>query len=147
MTLAHPHLAVMGRVKTRLELGGDGGAPIFTRYPDDNRQEPATGPWLFANLVEGNREPITIGEPALARSPAFLYLDFYRAPLGKGVSDLLALAERGRVAFQRVTLATPGTAQVRFETPEFGAGGSSGQREGKWWRVQLVCPFYVDDQD
>lgn len=147
MTLSHPHLAIMARVNARLELGGDGGAPIFTRYPDDNRETPETGPWLLATIVEGSRETITIGEPALSRTPAFLYLDFYRAPLSQGVADLLALAERGRVAFQRVTLTTPGTAQVRFETPEFGAGGSSGQRQGKWWRVQLVCPFYVDDQD
>lgn len=146
MTLTSVHAAIVDRFKTLLELGGDGGAAIPTRYPNDSREEPATGLWALVTVRDGARDQLTIAPGIRSRTEGSrLYVDLYDEK-GIGTKTLTDAAQRVLAAFQRVPL-TSGTTEIVFETPGYGAGGSAGQREGKWWRVQVTCPFHVDDED
>jgi len=146
VTLTAVNQAILGRFKSLLELGGDGGAALATRYPNDPRAEPDTGPWALVTLREGVREQLTIAPPIRSRTDGSrLYVDLYDE-IGIGTKPLTDTAQRVLAAFQRQALVS-GTTEIVFETPGYGAGGSAGQREGKWWRVQVTCPFHVDDED
>ena len=147
MTLTTVNQQILGRFKTLIETGGDGGSAVFTLYPNvPTRDEPTTDPWALVTLREGSREQITLAPSVVSRTDACrLYVDLYGSA-GKGTKALTDLAQRVLAAFQRVTLTT-GTTDIVFETPGYGAGGSGGERQGDEWRVQLVCPYRVDDRD
>lgn len=143
--------AIRGRFKTLLETGGDGGAALFTVYPNSGRVEPDTGPWANVAIRETTRDQATIGAP-VNRSRTFgtLFVDLFTDAASDssgnpGTKALTDIAERVRVAFQRVTLTVSAAVTVTFRTPQLGAGGSTGSRQGKWWRIQVACPFYSDD--
>lgn len=129
---------IRSRFSTRIEFGGDGGAPIPTRYPNDNRDEPDTGTWARVTIREGEREQADIGAALVrSRTVGVLFVELF-GDVNAGTKALSDLAGRVGSAFQRTDVAG-----VAFKTPTF----NSGERSGTWWRVLVKIPFYFDDTD
>ncbi len=130
---------IRGRFKAQIELGGDGGAAIATRYQNDaNRTEPDTGVWARVTVLEADRNQADIGA-ALVRSRTVgqLVVQLFQ-PLGQGTKTLSTLACRVGAVFDRKSVSG-----VQFKTAKF----SSGERDEGWWRVLVKVPFYFDDTD
>lgn len=134
--------AIRSRFSALIELGGDGGAPVATLYPNDNRVEPDTGPWARVTIREGERVQADLGATTIrSRTVGVLFVELYDE-IAIGTRALTDLAGRVATAFQRVT-----ASGVTYKTPTLRAGGSTGERVGKWWRLLVAIPFYRDDFD
>lgn len=143
MTITTPFTTLWNTIRVRLNsqitTGGDGGSAVTTQWPNADFTEPSSGRWISVTLREGGRDAAQISAQSnRSRTTGVLFVECFD-DLGNGTANLGSLAERIRVAFDRWS-----TSGIQFRTCYL-PSGSGGDRQGKWWRILVACPFYADD--
>lgn len=141
------HHQLEERFNAQITLGGDGGSPVTTRFANDPSDPPTSGPWCRVTVRQANRDRAEIGQAAgspLHRTTGAVFVECF-VDHGVGSQAGLALADRVREAFQAQTI-TSGSNSITLRAPYL-QNGSAGDRQGPWWRLTVVCPFFADDME
>ncbi|MBX3380110.1 MAG: hypothetical protein KF805_08435 [Phycisphaeraceae bacterium] len=93
------------------------------------------GMWAVVSFIPGGAQQVEIA-PALVRRTGIAQVTLF-GPADVGDKDLLLLARDTERAFLNKKLN-----RVTFRTPDTTNRG----RDGKWWRLDVRCPLYWDEQ-
>lgn len=108
---------------------------VTVQYPNTEATPPAGGLWVNLAILPGQPQEIEVGEEGLYRTRGVLIASVLQ-PVDQGDSLLWVLVDKINLAFRAVSVPF-----VTLETPV----PDSARREGAYWRVDVVCPFYFDE--
>lgn len=118
------------RYKTLVE-DPEGLETVYDNAPDPHLDNE---PWSRFTLRFGASDLIEVGaRPTIRTNGVALVQLFHPVETGDGL--LLELADRVALVFRRITVSG-----VKFITPSIQNVG----RDGKWWQVNVSCPFRCD---
>lgn len=112
-------------------------ANVTTILDNEEAEPPVNGSWVKLSIVPGSSSQASLGSPGhdrhrdLGQLIAALY-----EPYGKGEGALLARADEIRGAL----LANSQADAVQLRTPQLVKVG----RAGKYWQMNVVCPWFAD---
>lgn len=142
MTLATLENAIESRFLSRITLGGDGGSPTTTQFPNLGivdgtgatlAEPPTSGLWFETSIRLASSAPLEIGNRAQELTVGLLHV-VIRADLGLGQSALRAAYDRIANNFRRIN-----AGGVDWLTP---APSINPHRDGSWWRRSIDCHFW-----
>jgi hypothetical protein len=108
---------------------------LVVRYDDDPRDTPADDVWMEVSVNFGTSEQIAIGVNQF-RNPGIFEAKI-KQPVGSGISKLLETADIVVGAFRTAIISN----SVNFQTPRVVNVG----RDGDNHQVNVICPFFVDE--
>lgn len=125
-------------VRTRFKTQVADAESLPTQYDNAQFAVPQTGAWATWSVIQADSLQASTGGGNGGERYRTLGLGEAQifTALEEGPQPALALADKVRAAFRRVT-----QSGVVFESPSLSVVG----REGKWWQVNVTCPFYADD--
>lgn len=95
--------------------------------------------WVRLTILFADSIQVSIGSPGAqrVRHPGQMIAQIF-SKIGEGTGTARELADKIRAAFSRVT-----ADGVTYRTPSI----VKVQRDadGKWWQINVVCPFYSDE--
>lgn len=114
---------------------------IPTQYDNqeegDDFEKPESGLWVRCSILPALPEQKDICETPRIETPGIVQFSVF-CPIGDGDKASTELADVIKNAFQLVTT----TDGFTYTIP----GISQGSRDGKWWKIDVRCPFTFDEQ-
>lgn len=105
-----------------------------THYDNAPFEAPDNALWCSVSVLFGETFKRGLGNPSLYRTPGVMVASLH-TPIETGDQALLSLADKIVRVFEAVT-----DQSVTFKTPSVQRVG----RTGKWWQINVTCPFYSD---
>jgi len=100
--------------------------------------------WCRASVLFGQSFQPTCGSAKHTRFPGILAVQVF-SPLEVGDKDALALADTIRGVFNLVTISEVVYGVVSIDRMGRDSGSSRQAGTGKWYQVNVFCPFYFDE--
>ena len=107
---------------------------VYVLYDNVEDGHPADTKWVRMSILDGEAFQSEIGASPKFRHPGIMEVQVF-VPVHEGDKTALTLADQIVTAFRRTTI----SGSVVFRTPSVLTVGSTG---GKWWQVNVTCPFY-----
>lgn len=104
-------------------------------WDNDEAATPDEGPWILFSVRLGDAVQTALGRSKRFRTPG-VAIAMIAVEAGTGEKQALQVADIIRTAFRSLT-----DEGVTYKTPTVRTIG----RSGKWWQVNVTCPFYSDD--
>lgn len=111
---------------------------VTVHYDNEPFESPGDSAWIRCHIVFGEAVRRSLGSSSSRyRSVGVMMANIY-TPIGKGDKAGLAIAETVRDAFRSVT-----ADGISYRVPSVIPVGRSDN--GKWWQINVNCPFYFDE--
>lgn len=123
--------AIRSRFKTQV-VGSTGLAVAYDNAPFT---EPADSKWVRFAVLEADSSQVSLGTGRRFRTPGVAVAQIF-VPIQQGDKDALVLADQIKLAFRAQSVGG-----VVYKTPSLRRVG----RTGKWYQINVNCPFYADD--
>ena len=140
MTFEAVHNTIRNRFNAQLVTGGSLAADdvAWDNLAFDTHNEGDSSKWVRLNVIPGESESLGLGS-SLMRVEGYVQASVFLT-IDKGDKLALELADEIVAAFNSVTETYSGNTVV-FRTPSDQNVG----REGSWWQVNVLIPFYSDN--
>lgn len=115
--------------------GGHGGVPIL--YDNEFEEPPTSGRWVRFRVSDSFGEQTRFGGKIHRRQYGDAIASIY-TPAGEGNGDALEIVNDIKGIFKDTTVGS-----CTFLQPSLEKVGL----EQRWWRIDLVCPFYFDVEE
>lgn len=110
---------------------------IPVHYDNDETKKPSDGSrWVRATVIEGEPDFVELGRTKTTREVGLFVVSIF-TPVNEGPNASLSVADTTAKAFRLIK-----DTGVTFNTPAIRKIG----RSGKYWQVNVECPFYSDLQ-
>lgn len=126
--------AITNLITTKVDNVMDANSYV-ARYDNDPQDTPTVDYWCYVSLAYGSSDQVELGIP-LYRHPGILTM-IVKGPIGVGIGECLKKADVLAEAFKSLTLG----GYIKFRTPRIENVG----RIGDNWNVNVICPFYADE--
>jgi hypothetical protein len=113
--------------------GGHGAVPII--YDNELEEPPSSGRWVRFAVLDSFAEHTRFGGEIHRRQYGEAVASIY-TPIGEGNGDALEIINDIKGIFKDDTVDG-----VVFQQPSVETRGV----EQRWWRIDLICPYYFDD--
>ena len=123
-------------IRNRFETQVATPQSVFTVYPNTKHKLPESGMWVQFSVLPGEDIQVDVGTQNRYRTTGIALANIF-CPWETGEQDALVLADQIKTAFRGVT-----DAGVTYRTPSVQV---IGRTAGKWWQINVSCPWYADD--
>lgn len=126
-------------IRTRFSVQWDLGSDHPTAYPNAEFTKPTNSPWLKLIMDGAGARQVSMGDPGnnFHRHTGLLTFMIF-TPLNQGDKEALAIADEVAAIFRGWQ---DPTTRVFFRLPPFVRKVGP---EGKWYHINLLCPFERD---
>ena len=133
--MATSHETIHNVIRSRFKALVEDVETLATQYDNEGEDHPEDALWCRFTIRTGESDRADLGvTPPRDRTVGVAIAQLFD-PLEKGDKTILAMADKIKTAFKAVT-----DTGVTFRVPSITIVG----RDGKWWQVNVTCPFYAD---
>jgi len=125
-------------VRTRFRTEVEDTQSIVVVYDNGPDNHPDDAIWARWTVTPGASRSIEAGPSPTVRTVGVAVAKLYQ-PIEEGDRDLLQLVDVVVSAFRNVHDTVNG---IRYRTPSVRVVGRP--NDGKWWQINVVCPFQCD---